>query len=366
MITENEAKAALALDKEIKEFERRDISIFFNSWDVYALIPYTQAYKIAFETFKKTFKKQEDFEKIKMELLFTGLSICGGSIFAAAFGALTARQVAGRFTIDIITSSNLNKTLSAASIKGANKTAEFIIGESWIKGGDFIGKELRESFAENPSNFKTVNSMDDSFDIYLALQLFLKTCRLHLEKSTKALDSIKDVSEKKRLFQMIKNSPMCKPPSKSYFPETGHFAELIELSFYMKFILNTDHLVTREYIYVGVGTRPIHHLGQKTENIDITPENKNYPKGFSSGYTKNYSTVSKTVVYDDVGQDIINRINKLYESIYKKGKENRFIDSTWFGEYTDKAILYKASRVLTDIANRNYNIITQQVRIYAN
>jgi hypothetical protein len=294
---------------------------------------------------------------MQMELVFTALSLCGGSIFTAAFGAITAKKLVGDVAVDFICKYNMERAFKMAAFVSENKTAEFIIGGVWDKGSSLLGKKIENSFQENASNFPAIESIvKKPYEIDSALEQFKLNCEIQYYETLNALLNIKDDDIKSNLFELIKKSPMCSPPNRKYYPE--NLEDYIELSFYMRFILNTDHLVTGMFVasmgMMGGGG----YIKTGSKAIEATPDQKNYPTNTSKSY--GFGSVETTSVeYDSVGQDIINRTNELYKKIYKGDKP--FIDSKWFGETMDKNTLFRATQVLNNIANSNAAMIQQQV-----
>lgn len=340
------------INDQIRDYKNGDLVQIFRKWNSYVIVPYTLAYHRAFDSFQKTLDTQKEFDKMQMELVFTALSLCGGSIFTVAFGAITAKKLAADVTIDFICKYNMDRAFKIAAFVSENKTAEFIIGGVWDKGSTLIGKKIEKGFQENASNFPAIELIvKKPYEIDFALTEFRGNCEIQYYETLKALLDIRDDSIKSNLFELIKKSPMCSPPNKKYYPE--NLEDYIELSFYMRFILNTDHLVTRTFAMGMMGGGGYIKTGSKA--IEATPDQKNYPTNTSKGY----SMETTSVEYDSVGQDIIDRTNELYKKIYKGDKP--FIDSKWFGETMDKNILFKATQVLNNLANYNATMIQQQM-----
>jgi hypothetical protein len=345
-----------SINDEIKDYKNGGIVQIFRKWEAYAIDPYSLAYHRAFDSFKDTLDKQKAFDKIQMELVFTALSLCGGSIFTAAFGAITAKKLVGDVAVDVICKYNMDRAFKVATFVSENKTAEFIIGGAWDAGSKLLGDKIKNSLQENAANFPAIEAIvKKPYEIDAALKAFRLTCEIRYFDALEALLDVKDNKIKSNIFELIKKSPMCSPPNKKYFPE--NFEDYIELSFYMRLVLDTDHLVTY-FTAPGMGMyggNP--YVQTSSKAIEATPDKKEYPTGTISKGSY-LSTEFTSVEYDNVGQDVIDRMNKLYKKIFKD--EKPFIDSKWFGEYTNKNILYKATQVLNSIANQNATMIQQQ------
>jgi hypothetical protein len=346
----------MSIDDQIRDFKNGDLDQAFRKWDAYVIKPYALAYNRAFDSFKKTLDTQSAFDKMEMELVFTALSICGGSIFTTVFGAITAKKLAGEVALDFICKNNLERAFKLANFVSENKTAEFIIGEVWDKSSSLLGNQVKNAFQENASNFTSIDSIiKKPYEVQAALELFQLNCQIAYYEALKALLGNTSDSTKSLVFDVIKKSPMCCPPDRKYYPE--NYEDYIELGFYMRLVLNTDQLVTRMLFPSSVGVAQWAKVGSKT--INTTPDKADYPTSTTKlGFLSSEMT---SVEYDRVGQYIIDRINILYKRVLNDSKP--FIDSNWFGEQTNKNVLFKATQVLNHLGTLNSHMIQQQSRV---
>lgn len=347
--------ASKTIEDEIQDYKNGRLAQNFRYWSINVIDPYSLAYKRAFDSFEKTLNDQKAYDKMRVELAFFALSLCGGSIFASVFGGLAAKKVAGNVALDFICNHNLEKAFKMAKIVESNKAAQFIIGELWSGGGKLLESKTKQLFSENASNYNSIDSVvRKPYEIDASLEKFKLNCHT---KFFEVLDFVHksnmDSSIKAEWFRVIKLSHFCHPPKSDYY--SNDLAENIELSFYMKYILDCDHMVTTS-VYMGMGMGGSMPISQRGKSVKESPSAKNYPKGsHKSGFGYSSSTY---VAYDSVGDKLVTRMNKLYKS-YTKTNKDIIPDTFNFGmaETITKNTLIEAERILTLIGNDNSNLI---------
>ena len=316
-----------SITEEIQDYKNGRLDQNGKKWDLYVINPYSLAYHRAYDLFKETLDRQAALDKLKMDLMLTGLSFFGGTVFTAVFGETTTKALTGRVAVNQLNKSNNIRTLKIAGFLDNNPTAQFVIGELWSKSSDVISNKTKAIFEPNPKNFPEVNAIAQKpYEIKHALTQFKLNCEVKLFE---VLDELmkSDLSDRDKaiLFTRAKTSQFCNPPDSNEYP--ANLADKIELSFYMKYILDTDYLID------------FGNNWNKRKSIQAIPGSAAYPK---------HIPMRQQVCYGEVGQIIIDRINKLYKKHYKG--HGPFIDSDYFGEQTDARILKRADIILRDLS----------------
>jgi len=333
------------ITEEIKDYKNGFVDQIGRQWELYVINPYSLAYHRAYDSFKEKLDEQAKLDRLKVDLMLTGLSLFGGTVFTAAFSDTTTKALAGKVVIDHLNKSNNIRTLKIAGFLDNNPTAQFVIGALWSQGSGIISSKTKALFEPNSKNFPEVSAITQKpYEIDIALNQFRLNCQVKLFR---VLDDLIKSSysdrDKAVIFSWIKSSQFCNSPDNNQYP--ANLADKIELSFFMKYILDTDYIAVLQKRYPGKA--PIPSSLKKRVPIEAIPGTKNYPEKHGP---------QGKVMYDDVGQIIVDRTNKLYKEHYKTS--SLFIDSAYFGERMNAHILQKADRVLRDLSK----IITPRIK----
>lgn len=334
------------INTSVRDFHARKLLMIKEAWEYFITNPYQLAYHTAFDNFSKTLNKQANSDKMKIELALTALCLCGGSLLTAVFAGVAIKAVAGKAMVDFICRYNMNRLFKLAHLVDTNKSAAFIVGAVWDQAADILTAKTKKLFEENTANFPCVNNIiQKPYEIEFALRNFVGLSLLKIGAVCQdILDSKKATADKKAAFIELVQSPFCNPPSSKVLPD--NLADRIELTFYLKIILNSDWLVT--------------HHGSPWALVDKKPipevPGKGYPKGSRENRIGSLMPPEITTVqYDRIGQDIIDRMNQLYKEFTKEKRP--LIDSNRFGEIPSQEILKKADEILKKIGNQNLALI---------
>lgn len=345
------------IEETIKDFQSRKLVPTMKAWEEYVTDPYNLAYNRAFDAYDKTLQKQKASDKAKLDLAMAALSVCGGSIMTAVFAETTAKAVAAKLTVDFICKHNMDRAFKVAHFTATNKTAEFIVGALWDQGGKIISAKTKELLAQNANNFPAVDKLvKKPYEIKAALDSFVKSSYLKVHQVCEDILKAKGTeADKQAAFAKLVASDYCQPPKKS--PHPRDLEKRIEFIFYMQLILAKDHLVTKMFVHRAMGGA--HPVTLSKKPITQQPGTKGYPKSSTTKPDGVFSPLTMTYVdYDRIGQDIIDRINKLYKELYKTKSD--FIDSEWFGEKANEQMLLKANRKINELAGTSIQAISQR------
>jgi hypothetical protein len=333
---------------------KSNISFFENKWRLNYTLDYVEAYWKACDAFEE-FKTAQDkvdqtLLQFKLDLAVAALTICSGSVLGVVLGEMTIAETAGKVALDALCRANMNDIFTKAKLSSATKVLEFSVGGIWqeikkiaaleaknILGNESIGASVGQSFIQKGHTKAYI------------IEKFLTKNVLNLETACDTLkDSIISAQKKEQMFNELKQSHFCNPPTQKVLPAKYH--EWIELTFYLKLVLNSDWLEIKKRDSTGFFI-----AGHSRTPIDVPPDDPNYPIS-SFKYGQSRSTTNTRVEYDRVGQVYIDRMNTLYRKLLP-GDYNPLINSSRFGETTSKQILEKAYRTLKMIGDFNRKLI---------
>jgi hypothetical protein len=338
------------INATIKDFQGRKLTPISVAWRNSIATPYQVAYHRAYNNFIKTLNRQANSDKLKIDLALTALSLCSGSLLTTVFAGVALKAVAGKAVVDFICRYNLNLLFKAALYVETNKTAKFIVGAVWDQAAGMLTSQTKTLFQQNAANFPCVNNLvQKPFEIEAALTSFVDSAYLKVNAVCEdILASNKAAPEKEVVFKKLAQSPFCNPPNSCPLPRD--LADRIELTFYMKLILNSDWLVKKLLVPTNTQGSPWVTVDKKP--ISQVPGEKDYPKlSHKKGDSLLTPREMTTVEYDRIGQDIIDRMNQLCKNIVRE--KYPVIDSRMFGEFTSEKTLKKADEILKKIGAQN-------------
>ncbi|MEH6873248.1 MAG: hypothetical protein V7849_02385 [Candidatus Competibacter sp.] len=297
-------------------------------WKMHFVLPYSSAYNSAYQSFEDIIKAQKEADKAalerKMQLAMFALSFCGGSIFTHVFGSAVLKEVAAKVAVDTIINRGMERSFRAAAYIERNKTAQFMLGELWGKGEGWVGDKIKDGVDKKV----TKDQLEENNQNYTALSEFashpmnmqnnLEQWLLKLEYiSSKVGEMIADISNeetvKKPLDMLMSSYFFTAAPKESI--QQKPVSEEIELTFYMKFILDLDYV--RDFAtdeerrkagrqFLSIVERPI---TQSALGVD-------YPMAPKDELTPYVRGNVLEVGYRNAGDVIRGRINQLYKATF--------------------------------------------------
>jgi hypothetical protein len=322
-----------------------------DEWDLHAANPFASAYESALEGFKETIKAQKEADKADLELALLALSLCSGGLLTAAFGTAVIKNIMVDKAVDIIAKNNMERAFKAAHFLATNKTASFIVGslydEAEKRVGGLISDKIKQSFNQNPQEYKSINDFTGgSTKMAKTLENFVLEAKTKLHNTVAEFrdnDKVPDAEKLARL-EKIKLGKFWNSPKKSF--DNGKMTDEIELSFYLRMILQSDYLriwyKSDKYLGEEYGYPTVH----KRVNIEHAPSATDYPKGTGSSWEP--GTVE--VMHSQLGGKIVERINKLHKArfggVFLTGK-------------IDHHVLHRAEATLNLLAAENVKRLVQ-------
>jgi hypothetical protein len=341
------------IDWKIKELNSK-INSFSDSWRANYTLDFIEEYWKAHDNFEevKAAQSRADnaMKQMKLDMALAALTICSGGVVGALLGEIAVRQTAGRVVLEDLCLENMQKTFRMARLHSGNKVLEFAVGKAGAEikkiatqevkktlNGVYMDVSVGQAFVEKPHTKQYV------------MEKFLVKNRIGIDSACTALAEAQISShEKERLFKDLRQSRFCNPPKQRVLPR--EYYRWIELTFYLKLVLNSDWLVKYQDNLYGFRT------GYSRTQINAAPDSKKYPVN-SLAYKRGFYTQSTTrVEYDHIGQAYIDRMNDLYKQLFPSDF-HRLIDSSILGERASRPILAKAYRTLKMIGQMNAKLI---------
>lgn len=294
-------------------------------WDRHFVKLYSSAYNSAYLSYENIIKQQKESDKEalerKMQFALFALSLCGGSILTHVFGSAVLKEVAAKVAVDTIINRGMERSFRAAAYIERNKTAQFMLGELWGKGEGWVGDQIKEGavkvtknqLEENSHNYSSLSEFS-SHPMNMANNLEIWVLNL-AAISSKVGQMIADISNEKTVkkpLDMLKSSYFFTAAPKEPINQES-VSEDIELTFYMKYILDLDYKV-QGIIYRDYGPDPFNPYHSKTqEKINASPTSPDYPVSTKPAPTKDGDYKYQDVKYTQAGDVIRGRINALYK-----------------------------------------------------
>jgi len=339
-----------------------------NNWQRNFVLPYGTAYTNARASFKKTLKEQEDADKAARERVAAfamfALSLCGGSVLTCVFGQACAKTAASKIAVDIICEREMNRAFKVAAMINANKTASFALGALWDGGAGFLSDKLKESLAENGNNFTSLTKFaEEPQSLQNHLEKWVRDAYAKVLATEEDISTnVKDEATKTQKVRDLMASPFFKAaPAKS--PDQAALELDIEITLFMKLLLDTDFLVTGSYDEGAHGGWRKRQTSRKpiTEN----PSSAKYPeyKGIATIGGLDY----EDVVYEQLGDIVKDRIDELNKSKYKDKFFTREPGRLWGTNREDisKDTLVRANINLNRLGDANLFAIKQSLGVSA-
>lgn len=351
-----------------------------NDWQRNFVLPYGSAYSTARKSFLGVLEAQDkadkERQKQQMELAMFALSLTGGSLLTFVFGSAAVKDGAAKIALDVICEHEMNRAFKVAAFVEENKTAQFAIGQLWDKAGSHISAELKNSLTENSGNFVSLGQFTQE----------PQNLQNHLEKWVRdayarvmqAGEEFIRGSQNASLQQLVTAPFFTQAPTQA--KNEGEMAKDIELSFFMKLILELDRL-QKGYYKKHRGAR-VRVVTSRSE-IDKLPSDESYPASKShtvpghkpTGARRRVEkstpdvTYFERVEYKSIGKLIAERINALYkhrfsEDFFKIHELPGWVEFLGGGNVgTGKATLEKAEQTLKELGNRNYSMIEKLAKL---
>jgi hypothetical protein len=314
------------VSQRFQEFETA-VMLADNDWRTMVGNPYVVAYTQAYSKYKETLDKQKDSDKEAGELFVTAACVATGSILLGSIGSATLKMIAKRSVVTVARRT-LNDTMFRLfrSVR-KNDGVAFAVG-SFIDGMKDSVKEKADKIVDEYLHSTDRVISPEPLVQYLELDSFMRANQNCAIRMAQLVESDRSMSEKEKdeAYKHLRAAPLLKKPVRRSPPFKATLAEIIELTFYLSAMLETDSLETST---AGVVTMYGSTTSKSTmKPIHQRPLAKDYPKPAApKPGVGNSLPAFQHVVIDRAGGDVQDRTNELAKKIF--GTE--VYGSTFFG-----------------------------------
>jgi hypothetical protein len=339
----------------ITEFTAR-LDISSRNWFSYVGQAYIDSYADAFDKYQKALSDQKQADKERGDLFVTAACVVTGSVLMGTIGSSTLKMLERRAIVQIASRSLGNNFARLFRVVRKNEGFVFALGGLL----DGLKGSIQSQVQKIAESYATHNSFPISASPTAQLAAVQRVINNHqnmaleaalaIEKDHKLSAKEKNDAYDKLRAAPIYNTPMVRSPS---FKAT--MAELIELSFYLSGVLESDSLVSWPASNAMGGDAAMFANARQAKStpINVNPSDPKYPnpavpRTSASGYTPAYQSVA----IDRAGDGIQKRTNELCVKAFGKP----LYSSSFFGLMgppdTEKtAELRQAEMYLTKLSN---------------
>lgn len=354
MATSNALKQDMInLAKELNYTNNQIITLnkfatFKTEWESNVIIPFSDAYKVAYMEYQKILKKDIAAKQRQLEFAFMALSLFGGSAFTAILGKATMGQIMENMAVNYICDRNMTKTFNFLAIAKESPVAGYLTAQTLSASKSWISSNTKSAVVAAGSG-KTYSDITDPALMRSQLKQFFNKSELAVRYALNDLLENKKgaiLKVRQKALNRISQSPFCQAPKTSIF-NPKELAEKIELGFYMKMLLESDHT------YELTGIHGIYSREKNHNPISVSPNSAKYPKSTSSEF-------GTKVRHTEIGDAATKRMNTLYNKIM--GAKKGIIYDSYGRQYANRDVLKEAESVLVKLGNETFGKISSRVK----
>lgn len=303
------------------------INIAQNDWRIVAGNPYVGAYTHAYEKYKETLDAQKEADKQAGELFVTAACIATGSILLGSIGSLSLKMIARRTVVQIASRSLGTNFARMFRVMRKNEGVAFAVG-NFLDSAKGELKSKAEQIAAGYAQTVTSTITPEPLVQFLQMDSIMRAnvnCAIRMAQMIEQNSSLSD-KDKTAAYAPLKAAPLYTSPTARNSPSSASLAELIELTFYLSAVLETDSLITWPASY---GSDPYGRsiTSGKAKSAPITqrPGEKDYPNPKLPRST--YGVPYQTIGISRAGGKVQDRTNELCKKVFNK----ELYSSTFFG-----------------------------------
>ena len=303
------------MSERFQEFETA-VDLATNDWRTIVGNPYVVSYTQAYSKYKETLDKQKESDKEAGELFVTAACIATGSILLGSIGSVTLKMIAKR-TVVSVARRTLNDTMFRLfrSVR-KNDGVAFAVG-AFVDGMKDSVKEKADKIVQGYMHATENTISPEPLVQYLEFDSFMRANRNCAIRMAQLVESDRSMSEKEKneAYAHLRAAPLLKTPVRRSPPFKASLAEIIELTFYLSAMLETDSLESTS------GGMPNPYGGSSAKStsqpIQQRPLAKDYPnpkipRASLTGYQPAYQHVA----ISRAGGDVQERTNELSKKIF--------------------------------------------------
>jgi hypothetical protein len=297
-----------------------DLTKADNRWRYDVGNPYIIAYTQAFSKYQETLARQKDDDKEAGELFVSAACLVTGSFLLGSIGKASLQMIAKRSVVQIANTTLFRNFSSVFRVARKNEGIAFAVGDFVDAAKDSIkshaqtiatGFIQKMSATLSPEPLVQLANMDSFMRINV-------NCALAMGEM---IDQGYGLSEadKDAAYATLRQAPFFGEPQRRKNKYAVDLPELIELSFYLSAVLDTDSLVTwPASVPMADPTGMAATRGAKSVPIGAYPTASNYPHPAPPRIGA-FSTPSyQTVAIDRAGSQVQKRTNELCQKVFNK------------------------------------------------
>lgn len=325
--------------------------LYHQNW----VLPYGSAYSLAHEQFKSTLEDQQKYDQAKRDLFITAVTLGFGAGMGAMFGKTAFSAVFADQALNLVCKRNMERTFALMHGISSSVPGTYLVEGVWNEVQSQIGDRAKQLvtglFATPGATANGVNNPQVLQNDMLAYVLRVKTAAHAVAADLRDNRSLSQADKDARARALRDADFFRNCPTRDLVGNRQTAANIMELSFYMVMVMNSDYLVEHTTGVQGAHDVDVRH---RLRAINVPTSDPTYGAGpgmrHSSGL--GYSTTTSVYVdYDNLGRRVLDRTNALYREIFG----HDFIPNCWWrGESGDTthAALQRAERALGELNRR--------------
>lgn len=283
------------------------LNLAVTNWDAYVINPFASAYDEAFNNYKNVLDAQAKADQERIELLFVGLSLLGGTMATAMIGKAAITAVMKEVAVSTICNLNMQRTFRIAAMLEASPAGSFAVAGLVEAGSKYLTDQAKEAIKAGVPRADAITRSNTPLSVYLAMLRILKLASSKAQ--TAALDiqnNNTSFEEARRAIAILDSAAIMRAPKKDIYDPK--LAGALELIMYLNLVMTRDQMVTRVYSETMRGPKVI-----SRSPIPAAPGSAAYPKNaYSAGM------IGSVIEIDALGRGINQRMNKLYRDFFGK------------------------------------------------
>ena len=297
------------------------IGLANNDWRVIVGNPYVSAYTKAYASYKDTLDRQKQADKEAGELFVAAACVVTGSFLLGSIGKVSMQMIAKRTVVQIANSSLFNNYRNVFRIIRKNEGAAFAVGKFIDAASGSIKSNAEKIATTYLQDVSSVLSPEPLVQ-FLDMDSFMRAnvnCAIRMAQMIEQNSDLND-AQKTDAYAPLKNAPLYNKPVKRQSKYNARLDELIELTFYLSAVLDSDSLISWPAASTMGGTAGMmsETRGATSTPINQRPTAPDYPKPAMPQPGFGYTPAHKSVGISRGGSEIQKRTNELCMKVFNK------------------------------------------------
>lgn len=298
-----------------------DLTKADNQWRYDVGNPYVTAYATAYSRYKETLQAQKDADKAAGELFVAAACVVTGSFLLGSIGKASMQMIAKRSVVQIANSSLFKNFSNVFRVVRKNEGVAFAVGK-FVDSATGSVKSNAEKIATGFLQKMAGTLSPEPLVQFVHMDSFMRinvNCALAMGEMIDQCSDI-DHAQKDAAYALLKQAPFFQTPQKRPSKSAASLTELIELSFYLGAVLDTDSLISwpasnpmAEAAGGGFSTGRA-----KSVPIGARPGTDAYPRPAAPKVGAYHTPAYQTIGIDRAGGEVQKRTNELCMKAFNK------------------------------------------------